>query len=149
MLRPFVIAIRIHSSCQVLFDGCEGILTLRVATILQPYHMRAWALFHWGSPKILALWGPPGGLISLVIWGRGAPYRSYTGTERNEMERNETKRNGKERQKGGLWCKTSGPDEARKTAGRQARHRVHFSWTQSNAEGVWTPSNAEAEGPSC
>ena len=26
------------------------------------------------------------------------------GTERNEMERNETKRNGKERQKGGLWC---------------------------------------------
>ena len=75
MLRPFVIAIRIHSSCQVLFDGCEGILTLRVATILQPYHMRAWALFHWGSPKILALWGPPGGLISLVIWGRGAPYR--------------------------------------------------------------------------
>ena len=75
MLRPFVIAIRIHSSCQVLFDGCEGILTLRVATILQPYHMRAWALFHWGSPKILALWGPPGGPISLVIWGRGAPYR--------------------------------------------------------------------------
>ena len=59
------------------------------------------------------------------------------GTERNEMERNETKRNGKE---------------------HQARHRVHFSWTQSNAEGVWTPSktegcldsiNAEAEGPSC
>ena len=52
----------------------------------------------------------------------------------------------------------SGPDEARRTAGRQARHRVHFSWTQSNAEGVWTPSNiegvwipsnAEAEGPSC
>ena len=69
------------------------------------------------------------------------------------MERNETKRNGKERQKGGLWCsarcieteiETSGPDEARRTAGRQARHRVHFSWTQSNA-GVWTPSNAEAE----
>ena len=61
---------------------------------------------------------------------------------------------------------TSGPDEARRTAGRQARHKVHFSWTQSNAEGVWTPSNiegvwtqsnagvwtpsnAEAEGPSC
>ena len=61
----------------------------------------------------------------------------------------------------------SGPDEARRTAGRQARHRVHFSWTLSNAEGVWTPSksegvwtpsktegvstpsNAEAEGPSC
>ena len=64
------------------------------------------------------------------------------GTERNEMERNETKRNGKERQKGGLWCRTSRPDEARKTAGRQARHRVHFSWTQSNAEGVWTPSNS-------
>ena len=54
------------------------------------------------------------------------------GTERNEMERNETKW-----KRGGLWCKTSGPDEARKTAGRQARHRVHFSWTQSNAEGVW------------
>ena len=80
------------------------------------------------------------------------------GTERNEMERNETKRNGKERQKGGLRSRcieTSGPDEARRTAGRQARHRVHFtkakvfSWTQSNAEGVWTPSNAEAEGPSC
>ena len=76
------------------------------------------------------------------------------------MERNETKRNGKERQKGGLWCSEI---EARRTAGRQARHRVHFSWTQSNAEGVyaegvwtpsniegvWTPSNAEAEGPSC
>ena len=73
------------------------------------------------------------------------------------MERNETKRNGKERQKGAVQVRsrcieteieTSGPDEARRTAGRQARHRVHFSWTQSNA-GVWTPSNAEAEGPSC
>ena len=30
------------------------------------------------------------------------------GTERNEMERNETKRNGKERQKGGLWCSEIG-----------------------------------------
>ena len=82
------------------------------------------------------------------------------------MERNETKRNGKERQKGGLWCMNAvrlRPARRSRTAGRQARHRVHFSWTQSNAEdvyaegvwtssnieGVWTPSNAEAEGPSC
>ena len=75
------------------------------------------------------------------------------GTERNEMERNETKRNEMEksvkRVDSGAGLQGLGPDEARKTAGRQARHRVHFSWTQSNAEGVWTPSNAEAEGPSC
>ena len=76
------------------------------------------------------------------------------GTERNEMERNETKRNEMEKSvkrvdSGAVKSRcieTSGPDEARRTAGRQARHRVHFSWTQSNA-GVWTPSNAEAEGP--
>ena len=61
------------------------------------------------------------------------------------MERNEMEKSVKRVDSGaGLQ-----PDEARKTAGRQARHRVHFSWTQSNAEGVWTPSNAEAEGPSC
>ena len=71
------------------------------------------------------------------------------GTKRNEME------------KCGLWCsemRLHGQMQPSlrlggliMTAGRQvtlARHRVHFSWTQSNAEGVWTPSNAEAEGPS-
>ena len=52
-------------------------------------------------------------------------------------------------------------------ADKQDTECMHFSWTQSNAEGVWTPSksegvwtpsktegvwtpsNAEAEGPSC
>ena len=83
------------------------------------------------------------------------------GTERNEMERNEMEKSVKRVDSGAVRSRcieTSGPDEARRTAGRQARHRVHFSWTQSNAEGVWTPSNiegvwtpsnAEAEGPSC
>ena len=44
------------------------------------------------------------------------------GTERNEMERNETEKSVKS-----VDSATSGPDEARRTAGRQARHRVHFS----------------------
>ena len=86
--------------------------------------------------------------------------------ERNETKWNETKRNEMEKS---VKRVDSGAvseygeietSEARRTAGRQARHRVHFSWTQSNAEGVWTPSNiegvwtpsngnAEAEGPSC
>ena len=82
----------------------------------------------------------------------GSPKLYDTGTERNEMEKS-VKRVDSGAVQVRSRCieteiETSGPDEARRTAGRQARHRVHFSWTQSNA-GVWTPSNAEAEGPSC
>ena len=66
------------------------------------------------------------------------------------MERNEMKRNGKDRQKCGLWCSEMRLQLSLRLGGltvdRQvtlARQRV---WTQSNVEGVWTPSNAEAEG---
>ena len=89
-----------------------------------------------------------------------ASYKTRNGTKRNGTKRNETK--WKRASKGWTLLQHGEIEtsEARRTAGRQARHRVHFSWTQSNAEGVWTPSNiegvwtpsngnAEAEGPSC
>ena len=89
----------------------------------------------------------PGFVVTPAVYGLVIK----PGTERNEMERNEMEKSVKRVDSGAVRL-------ARRTAGRQARHRVHFNWTQSNAEGVWTssniegvwtPSNAEAEGPSC
>ena len=76
---------------------------------------------------------------------------------RNETKWNETKRNEMEKivkSVDSAWCSemrlqlSLGLGGLTAGTGRQvtlARHRV---WTQSNVEGVWTPSNAEAEGPS-
>ena len=60
------------------------------------------------------------------------------------------KRNGKDRQKCGLGCSEMGPDATQLEARRpDCRQTSDFSKTESalNAEGVWTPSYAEAEGP--
>ena len=76
--------------------------------------------------------------------GISASYKTRNGTK--QTKQNETKQQSVDSGPDATQLEAMGPD-CRQTV-TLARHRVHFSWTQSNTEGVWTPSNAEAEGPS-